>query len=156
MHARADGQGRPLGLILTGGEVSDYQAANDLLELPVVPPKAMLADKGYDSDDVRCALLLKGILPVIPPRANGKQAIDYNFQAYHDRNRVERMFNRIKQLRRITARYDKTALSFLYFLNIAAARLWLPSFVNRTWHYFGRTWGGTLGLGVPNRRLSDS
>ena len=92
----------------------------------------MLADKGYDSDDVRGALLLKGILPVIPPRANRTQQIDCDFDAYRDRNRVERMFNRIKQFRRIATRYDKTALSFLAFLNIAAAKIWLPSYVNRT------------------------
>ena len=100
--------------------------------MPVSSPKAMLADKGYDSDDVRGALLLKGILPVIPPRANRKQPIDCDFVAYRDRNRVERMFNRIKQFRRIATRYDKTALSFLSFLNIAAAKIWLPSYVNIT------------------------
>ena len=42
------------------------------------------------------------------------------------------MFNRLKQMRRIATRYDKTALSFMSFLNIAAARLWISSFVNVT------------------------
>jgi hypothetical protein len=32
---------------------------------------------------------------------------------------------------RIATRYDKTALSFISFLCLAAAKLWLPSFVNR-------------------------
>ena len=41
------------------------------------------------------------------------------------------MFNRLKQFRRIATRYDKTALSFLAFLHLAAAKLWLPAFVNR-------------------------
>ncbi|MFZ1431306.1 MAG: IS5/IS1182 family transposase, partial [Geminicoccaceae bacterium] len=40
-------------------------------------------------------------------------------------------FNRLKQFRRIATRYDKTASSFLAFLNLAAAKLWLPTFVNR-------------------------
>jgi len=92
----------------------------------------MLADKGYDSDEVRCSLLLKGILPVIPPKANRKQPIACDFLAYKDRNRVERMFNRLKQFRRIATRYDKTALSFLSFLALAAAKLWLPAYVNRS------------------------
>jgi transposase len=100
--------------------------------LPTAKPKAILADKGYDSDDVRSSLLLKGILPVIPPKANRKKPIDCDFVAYRDRNRVERMFNRLKQFRRVATRYDKTALSFRSFLNIAAAKMWLPSFVNRT------------------------
>ena len=92
----------------------------------------MLADKGYDGDDVRSALLLRNILPVIPPKANRKEPISCNFKAYKDRNRIERMFNRLKQFRRIATRYDKTALSFIGFLCLAAAKLWLPSFVNRT------------------------
>nr|WP_246725554.1 transposase [Beijerinckia sp. L45] len=72
MHARADDQGRPLGFVVTGGEASDYTAVPQLLALPVGRPKAMLADKGYDGDDVRAALLMNGILPIIPPKANRK------------------------------------------------------------------------------------
>ena len=92
----------------------------------------MLADKGYDGDEVRTALLLRGILPVIPPKTNRKEPIACDFRAYKDRNRIERMFNRLKQARRIATRYDKTARSFVAFLNIAASRLWLINFVNRT------------------------
>ena len=102
------------------------------MALPVAKPKLMLADKGYDSDDVRTSLLLKGILPVIPPKANRKEPIACDFRAYKDRNRVERMFNKLKQFRRIATRYDKTALSFLGFLALAAAKLWMPTYVNRS------------------------
>jgi transposase len=66
----------------------------------------MLADKGYDGDDVRSSLLMHGILPVIPPKANRKEPIGCDFKAYKDRNRIERMFNRLKQFRRIATRYD--------------------------------------------------
>ena len=92
----------------------------------------MLADKGFDSDGVRQALLLKGILPVIPPKVTRKEPISCDLDAYRDRNPIERMFNRLKQFRRIATRYDKTAVSFLAFLSLAAAKLWLPAFVNRT------------------------
>ena len=91
----------------------------------------MLADKGYDSDNVRSALLMKGILPVIPPKANRREPIACDFRAYKDRNRVERMFNRIKQFRRIATRYDKTAASYMGFITLAAAKLWMPTYVNR-------------------------
>lgn len=76
-------------------------------------------------------MLMSGVLPVIPPRSNRRQPIDCDFAAYRDRNRIERMFNRLKQFRRIATRYDKTARSFLAFLCLAAATLWLPAFVNR-------------------------
>ena len=118
--------------MLTGGEVSDYKAVDELFALPVKTPKMMLADKGYDGDEVRTKLLMKRILPVIPSKANRKEPIACDFHAYKDRNRIERMFNRLKQSRRIATRYDKTALSFLAFLNLAASRLWLKHYVNRT------------------------
>ena len=91
----------------------------------------MLADKGYDSDDVRAALLMKGIVPVIPPKSNRRDPIACDFRAYKDRNRVERMFNRIKQFRRIATRYDKTAISYMGFLALASVKLWMPAFVTR-------------------------
>jgi hypothetical protein len=82
--------------------------------------------QGYDGDDVRSSLLLHGILQVIPPRANRKEPIACD-KAYNDRNRIERMFNRLKQFRRIATQYDKTDLSFTGFLCCAAAKLWLSS-----------------------------
>src|SRR3546814_1129028 len=90
----------------------------------------LLADKGYDGDRFRENLLLRGILPVIPPRTNRKVPAHPDYRRYKDRNRIERMFGKLKQQRRIATRYDKTVLSFESFLNLAAARLWLKSFVH--------------------------
>jgi transposase len=73
----------------------------------------------------------KAILPVIPPRKNRIAPPPCDFRAYKDRNRIERMFNRLKQFRRIATRYDKTRLSFESFLNLAAEMIRMPSFVNR-------------------------
>nr|WP_238532266.1 IS5 family transposase [Gluconobacter thailandicus] len=132
IHARCDNQGRPLGFVLTGGQVSDYKATDALMKLPVPRPKAMLADRGYDSDSFRQDLLVHGILPVIPSRKGRSVSQKTDWQRYRDRNRIERMFNYLKQMRRIATRYDKTALSFMSFLNLAAAKLWINSFVNTT------------------------
>ena len=108
------------------------------MAIPVATPKALLAGKacpersrrGYDGDAFHQNLLMRGILPVIPPRSNRKAPEHPDYRRYKDRNRVERMFGKLKQQRRIANRYDKTALSFASFLNLAAARLWLQSFVN--------------------------
>ncbi|MGC5749977.1 transposase [Gluconobacter sp. NFX36] len=102
------------------------------MTLPVPSPKAMLADRGYDSDSFRQDLLMHGILPVIPSRKGRSTPQNTDWRRYRDRSRIERMFNKLKQMRRIATRYDKTALSFMSFLNIAAARLWIRSFVNVT------------------------
>ena len=38
------------------------------MDIPVATPRALLADKGYDGDHFRASLLIRGILPIIPPR----------------------------------------------------------------------------------------
>jgi transposase len=77
------------------------------MTLPLPKPKALLPDKGYDGDRFRESLLLRGILPVIPPRSNRKVPEHPDYRRYKDRNRVERMFGKLKQQRRIATRYDK-------------------------------------------------
>jgi len=100
------------------------------MAIAVASPKALLADKGYDGDRFLENLLMRGIIPIIPPRSNRKTPEHPDYRRYKDRNRVERMFAKLKQQRRIATRDDKTILSFESFLNLAAARLWLKSFVN--------------------------
>jgi transposase len=98
-------------------------------------PVPALAEEGvwdtrrisYDGDRFREGLLIRGILPIIPPRSNRKVPEHPDYRRYRDRNRIERMFAKLKQHRH---RYDKTVLSFESFLNLAVVRLWLKSFVN--------------------------
>ncbi|WP_197032594.1 transposase [Gluconobacter roseus] len=68
VHARCGNQERPLGFVFTGRQASDYKAVNALIVLPAPDPRAMLADRSYDSDSFRQELLIHGILPVIPSR----------------------------------------------------------------------------------------
>ena len=107
-------------------------AFEPLMTIPAPKPARLLADKGYDADRIREALLSKNIEPVIPPKSNRKTFIPCDFKAYKDRNQVERMFNRLKQNRRIATRYDKTKKSYEAFLILAALKEWLKTFVNRT------------------------
>ncbi len=99
--------------------------------MPVKLRKALLADKGYDSDAVRERLLLDNILPVIPSKANRHDPAACDYRRYRARNHIERLFNRLKQFRRIATHYDKTAASFVGILRLAAVRVWLPHYVNR-------------------------
>ncbi|MBS1064080.1 transposase [Gluconobacter wancherniae] len=77
-------------------------------------------------------MLIHGILPVIPSRKGRSAPQKTDWRRDRDRNRIERMFNHLKQMRRIATRYEKTALSFMSFLNIAAARFSISSFFNVT------------------------
>ncbi|WP_310497362.1 transposase [Sandarakinorhabdus sp.] len=75
-------------------------------------------------------LLIHSILPIIPPRSNRKAPEHPDYHRYRDPNRTERMFGKLRKQRRIATSYDKLALSFASFLNLAAARLWLKCFVS--------------------------
>lgn len=117
---------------LTGGETSDYKAYPILMDLAERKPEALLADKGYDSNDIREDLKRRVIKSVIPPRSNRKTPIRYDRKLYKTRNGIERHFGFLKQNRRVATRYDKTAASFFAFLCLAAVKIWLKSFVHRT------------------------
>jgi transposase len=112
-------------LLLTEGQVSDYRGAATVL--PALPQADILiADRGYDSDWFRQALTERGIEPCIPGRKNRKQHIDYDADRYKQRNRIERMFGRLKDWRRISTRYDRCAHTFMSAICIAATVIfWL-------------------------------
>ena len=87
---------------------------------------ALLGDKGYDSDEVIAAIEEMDIEAVIPSKSNRKEQRQINRETYKLRNLIERMFNKLKNWRRVATRYDKTAASFLAFVTIASIKLWMP------------------------------
>jgi transposase len=70
IHAITDALDNPLDFILTAGRASDIGQAKALLQLTPVGARALLGDKGYDSDDFIQAIQKKGMQAVIPPRSN--------------------------------------------------------------------------------------
>ena len=69
-------------------------------------------------------------IPVIPMRRNRKARAGVDKTLYALRNLVERCFGRLKNSRRVATRYDKTAASFLGFVDIACIRLRIRRSVN--------------------------
>jgi transposase len=99
--------------------MSDHKGAALILDaLPEA--KELLADRGYDSDKFRAALIDRGITPCIPPRKNRKVQHHYCKTLYKQRHKIENMFGRLKDWRRIAIRYDRCAHTFLSAINIAA------------------------------------
>jgi len=123
VHATADSLGCPTKFILTGGNESDYTQALPLIEEQQAD--YVLADKGYDSQAIVDAINLKGAEPVISSRALRKMPREYDRHIYKERNAIERMFNKIKQFRRVATRYDKLAVAYISFLHVAATVVWL-------------------------------
>ena len=119
LHAVTDANGRPLSFCITAGQVSDYTGAAALLDdLPKA--KWMLADRGYDADWFRDVLEQKGIKPCIPGRKSRSTPVKYDKRRYKRRNRIEIMFGRLKDWRRVATRYDRCAHTFMSAISIAA------------------------------------
>ena len=125
LHAVTHASGRPISFFITAGQVSDYTGAAALLdELPKA--KWLLADRGYDADWYRDALQAKGITPCIPGRKSRKKTIKYDKRRYKRRNRIEIMFGRLKDWRRVATRYDRCPMVFLSAIALAATAIfWL-------------------------------
>ncbi len=123
VHLAADGQGRPLRVVLTPGQWGDAPQAPILLD--GFHPNHVIADKAYDSNALRDLIKSRGADPVIPCNPTRKRLIPYDFTVYKLRNRIERCFNKLKHFRRIATRYDRRAAHFLAFIHIACAMLWM-------------------------------
>ena len=125
LHAVCDGHGRPLILLLSEGQMSDYKGA--ALMLDALPrAKELLGDKGYDADWFRQALTERGITACIPSKSNRKTPIEHDRALYRERHKIENMFGRLKDWRRIHTRYDRCAHTFMSAICIAATVIfWL-------------------------------
>ena len=86
----------------------------------------MLADRGHDADWFINALKDKGIRPCIPGRKSRGKHDKHDKRRYKRRNRIEIMFGRLKDWRRVATRYDRCPKVFLSAVALAAAvMLWL-------------------------------
>ncbi len=123
LYAITDVNGRPLSFFITASQISDYTGAAVLLD---DLPKWMLADRGYDADWFRDALEQKGIKPCIPGRKSRSLPVKYDKRRYKRRNRIEIMFGRLKDWRRVATQYDRCPTVFFLALALAATGLfWL-------------------------------
>jgi transposase len=77
---------------------------------------------GYSSHAFRDHIWNLGARPAIPPKVNEAPVICPE-PIY--RNRVERLWARLKAWRAVATRYEKTAQSFLGILYLAATADWL-------------------------------
>lgn len=118
-----DALGRPLRLLLTGGEKADCQSAPALLKDQTAG--AVIADRGYDTNTIRTLLAKQNMQPVIPTKSNRLIQISHDKELYKERNRIERCFGWLKRYRRIATRFDRNDSHYLGFLHLAAALLWL-------------------------------
>ncbi len=125
LHAVTDSLGRPIRFFISDGQVSDYTGARALVNsLPLAD--WLLGDRGYDADWFREALNDRGIKSCIPGRKSRDKPVRFDKRRYKRRNRIEIMFGRLKDWRRVATRYDRCPKVFLSAIALAATVLfWL-------------------------------
>ncbi len=74
--------------------------------------------KGFDGRPQRRACRDRGAEPVTPTRKNRVDPEPLDAEAYRERNRVERLFGKLKEFRRVATRYDKRKRMFLGWLHL--------------------------------------
>lgn len=127
LHVLCDGAGRPLELIVTAGQRHECPRAVPLLEAgwARLEPEAVLGDSGYSSVDLRAWIVAHGAEPVIPRKRHEHIQGDWDGERYRERNRVERLFNRLKRFRAVATRMEKRAASYHTMVTIACILEWL-------------------------------
>jgi transposase len=146
IHLAVDRRGRPLSILLTGGQAGDNPQLLNVLDAiavnrpgrgrPRKRPDMLIADKGYAHDSTREALRHRGIRHTIPERTDqvarrtakgsrGGRPPVFDPQVYRQRNVVERCFNRLKQWRDLATRFAKRAAIYRASLLLIAAVIWL-------------------------------
>lgn len=126
IHMAVDAYGLPIDFELTGGEVHDCKNASEFIKkLPV--STYTIADKGYDSEEVRDTIRKRASIPVIPRKSNSKVGnADMDWCLYKYRHLVENLFARIKHFRAVATRFDKLKRNYASVIAMACAILWLP------------------------------
>jgi len=86
----------------------------------IAPPRRLIADKPYDMASLRAWLKARRIRAVIPSTTTRTVPYPLDRVAYRRRNRIERLFCRLKNWRRIATRYDRLARNYLAALALVA------------------------------------
>jgi transposase len=123
VHVSVDALGNPLRFTLTGGQAHDITQADELID--GIESDYVIADRGYDSQRLRERIVEMGATPVIPPRSNRTEPLQYDEHLYGERHLVECYINKMKHYRHIFSRFDKLAKMYLGFLHFVGTLIWL-------------------------------
>lgn len=139
IHILCDSAGHPLFAHLSRGQAHEASQLLPLLEgadahlfdskhkrLPW--PAALVGDKAYRAKWIDELLLGLDIKPVVPSKSSevpGNRNVDFDRDAYRQRNIVERLIGWLKESRRLSSRFEKTATNFLGIIKWAFVRRYL-------------------------------
>ena len=90
----------------------------------------LVGDTGFDGDAQRASCIERGVVPVIPNHPRRTDPWPFDRAAYRERNRVERLFAKLKQFRRVATRYEKLAVMFRGVVHLALSFIRLRRIAN--------------------------
>nr|WP_244927285.1 IS5 family transposase [Microbacterium sediminis] len=146
IHQAVDGHGRPLAMIVTGGQRNDGAMLIHVLGEIQVPrlgpgrprtrPDAVIADRAYATGVIRSELRRRKVKAVIPDKrdqiiarkrrgSRGGRPPGFDATAYRGRNVIERFFALAKQWRGIATRFDKLAITYRAGVTLCAILTWV-------------------------------
>jgi transposase len=127
IHAVVDPSSKPIYFTVGPGNEHDSRRLQELVDGLSGRPRELYADAAYDTENIRRSLESMGVEPNIPvnPR-NGRRPRPYNLELYRRmRSAVERFFGWIKSFRRMVIRYERLAVTYRAFINIACIMIHL-------------------------------
>ena len=123
IHLAVDAHGMPVRVIVTEGTRADCKEAINLIQ--GIDAQALLADRGYDTDEIVAYALNAHMEPVIPPKRNRTEQREYDRYLYKMRHLVENAFLALKRWRGIATRYAKTLDAFIAAVHVRCIAIWL-------------------------------
>jgi transposase len=126
----ADGQGTPLGIYVAAASPSEMKLVEATLDSISIcasrsqpaRPQRLVADRGYDSNQVRALLVKRQIEPIIPARSNNQVATHQDgrkLRRYRHRWIVERTNSWLQTFRRLVVRYEYLSAVFIALVHMA-------------------------------------
>lgn len=125
------GEGLPVGVQLAAANEGETSLAQPTVEEvaqlaggdPTCWPERIIADKGYDSDELRAAFASVDIQLLAPHRANRTAQSRSNdgrcMRRYKRRWVVERFFAWLNGFRRLIVRHERHSLMYRAFVHVA-------------------------------------
>jgi transposase len=108
-------------MALSPGQAGDAPQGRALLRDGGPAPAGcpLLMDRAYQADETLELARKLGYQPVVPPSGRRLHPWEYDRKLYRQRNRIERLFRRIKGYRRVFSGFDKLDVMFAGFVLFA-------------------------------------
>ena len=102
-------------------------------EPPRKPVDQLVGDKAFGGKPQREACAVLKVELVSPSKSNAVNPVPLDEVAYRERNRIERLFAKLKEFRRVATRYEKLKETFLGLIQVVLGFIRLRSIniVNR-------------------------